>query len=217
MSKITCIIPAYNEENRILKVLNVVSSSALIDEIIVVDDGSIDNTFYNSLCFDKVFAIQLDRNYGKAAAIQAGLEYTDASIIVLLDADLIGLTTQQLNMLVYPVIENLADMVIGQIKGVSVEMSGQRALNRSILDNVEFFHAGYGFERILNHVARKKGKKVIVIRLYDVTHHQKFNKWTVGEGIKHTLKYGFQARPVFSTGMIGLLAYAITRNYIKSS
>ena len=41
---VTAIVPAYNEEKRIEKILNCLRKSKLIDEIIVVDDGSTDDT-----------------------------------------------------------------------------------------------------------------------------------------------------------------------------
>ncbi|MGC8981459.1 MAG: glycosyltransferase family 2 protein [Minisyncoccia bacterium] len=42
---ISCIIPAYNEEKRIKDVIEAIKNSKLIDEIIVVSDGSTDNTY----------------------------------------------------------------------------------------------------------------------------------------------------------------------------
>ena len=43
-TKVSCVIPCHNEEPRILGVLNVVRRSKLVDEIIIVDDGSNDKT-----------------------------------------------------------------------------------------------------------------------------------------------------------------------------
>lgn len=42
--KVVCLIPAYNEEKRIGAVLSVVKKCELVDEIFVIDDGSVDKT-----------------------------------------------------------------------------------------------------------------------------------------------------------------------------
>ena len=66
--KISAIIPAFNEEPRIGNVLDVVKEMELIEEIIVVDDGSTDNT-YKVAIKKGVKVIRLDSNKGKGAAI----------------------------------------------------------------------------------------------------------------------------------------------------
>ena len=42
--KVSVIIPAYNEEDTVAKVVNVIKEVSFVDEIIVVNDGSTDNT-----------------------------------------------------------------------------------------------------------------------------------------------------------------------------
>jgi glycosyltransferase involved in cell wall biosynthesis len=59
-------------------------------EIICIDDGSSDNTFAVALELAVLFpikAIQLSRNFGKEAAMTAGLEHATSDVIILMDAD----------------------------------------------------------------------------------------------------------------------------------
>lgn len=97
MDKISVIVPCYNEEeslplfykeiNKIVKKMSNVSF-----ELIFVDDGSRDKTLNTIKEFskddDNVRYISFSRNFGKEAAIYAGLEYSTGNYITLLDADL---------------------------------------------------------------------------------------------------------------------------------
>lgn len=86
--KISVIIPVYNEEKTIEKVIEEVKKVPIEKEIIVVDDGSIDNTkevLKGILGIKKIF---LTKNQGKGAAIQAGLKLATGDIVVIQDADL---------------------------------------------------------------------------------------------------------------------------------
>lgn len=62
MKKITCIIPAYNEARRIAQILQLAATHPLIDEVIVVDDGSTDETGDIARNFERVRVIVLPRN-----------------------------------------------------------------------------------------------------------------------------------------------------------
>lgn len=85
--KISCIIPAWNEEKRIALVINKVRP--FVDEIIVVDDGCLDRSSEEA---EKAGAIVLRHliNLGQGAALRTGTEYAlnhGADIIVHFDAD----------------------------------------------------------------------------------------------------------------------------------
>jgi len=71
-SKTVALVPAYNEEPRIAAVLKVVTNSPLVDETIVLDDGSIDNTSGVAAGFP-VKLLRWEKNRGKGTALQAGL------------------------------------------------------------------------------------------------------------------------------------------------
>ena len=93
---LSVIIPAYNEESNVENTANVVYSllkNADIDcELIFVDDGSKDKT-YLKICDaagqnPNVHGISFSRNFGKEAAIFAGLEEAEGDCAVILDCDL---------------------------------------------------------------------------------------------------------------------------------
>ena len=97
MDKISVIIPCYNEEeslplfyDAIKKVIKKMKEVSF--ELIFVDDGSKDKTLtiIKDLAKDdkQVKYISFSRNFGKEAAIYAGLEYSSGDYVTLLDADL---------------------------------------------------------------------------------------------------------------------------------
>lgn len=96
MSLFSMVIPAYNEEENIENTVKVISEilDKLDDdyELIFVNDGSKDRTFEKisemSLKYPKVKGISFSRNFGKEAAVFAGLEVASGDAVVVLDCDL---------------------------------------------------------------------------------------------------------------------------------
>jgi len=97
MSRLTIIAPAYNEEQVIdefyTRLSSVLKTLSHIDtEILFVNDGSTDRTFEKIRAFRKqdrsVSYINLSRNFGKEAAMSAGLDYAEGDAVVILDIDL---------------------------------------------------------------------------------------------------------------------------------
>jgi glycosyltransferase involved in cell wall biosynthesis len=87
--KVSLVIPAYNEELAIKKVVD--EALDYVDEIIVVDDGSRDNTFKivrnNFSNNPKVKLIRHSINQGKADALRTGVSNATGDIVVFTDAD----------------------------------------------------------------------------------------------------------------------------------
>ena len=122
MKKLTIIIPVYNEGSTIHFILEKIASVTLIGdlekEIIVVDDCSIDDTIEkleiyqlnNPDQFIKLFKHSV--NKGKGAAIHTGIKEANGDIIVIQDADL-EYDPIEYNLLLNPIISNLADVVYG--------------------------------------------------------------------------------------------------------
>ena len=91
---ITCVVPAFNEAGGIAAFLNALCRhlAGLTDryDVIVVDDGSRDGTGLEVIAASgglPVRLIGLSRNFGKEAAISAGLEEAHGEVVVILDAD----------------------------------------------------------------------------------------------------------------------------------
>lgn len=164
---ISIIIPAYNEGNIIVKTLDALEKINYMAEIIVVDDGSTDNTTLISNR-DGVRLISLVQNRGKGRAVEIGVNNSQGDIIVLLDADL-GESAREIEKLTKPILSGEADLTIALLKikgggvgllrkfadfslksitGLTMEapLSGQRAFKREILPLITPFYDGYGLE-----------------------------------------------------------------------
>ena len=94
--KVSVLLPFYNEEAQIpitLKVVtDVLNELSFAYELVLVDDGSKDGTWAAleaaSQSYDGVKAIHFSRNFGKEAAICAGLDYVSGDCTILMDGDL---------------------------------------------------------------------------------------------------------------------------------
>ena len=94
--KIDIVIPCYNEEKNIKKIVDKFSEIKLvqkinIETIIIVDDGSTDNTWsiiknLNNTGI-KIKCIKLSKNYGQQNAFLAGIENVSSNFALLIDAD----------------------------------------------------------------------------------------------------------------------------------
>jgi glycosyltransferase involved in cell wall biosynthesis len=115
--KLSIIIPVYNEEKTILKVLDKVKKVKLNDitkEIILVDDFSTDGT-KNILSELKDSSLKIffhQKNHGKGAAIRTALKHATGDIIIIQDADL-EYEPEEYPKLLEPIIENETKVVYG--------------------------------------------------------------------------------------------------------
>ena len=86
--RFTIVVPAYNEQEPISQVLeDLVSRYADSAEIIVVDDGSTDNTEATVKRFPQVQLVSHKRNFGYGAALKSGILSAETELVCLFDGD----------------------------------------------------------------------------------------------------------------------------------
>ncbi|OKL41284.1 glycosyltransferase family 2 protein [Pontibacter flavimaris] len=94
---VTCLIPCFNERERIGGVLDVIVGTACISQVICVDDGSTDGTAdFIQRHWPEVEVVRLLQNVGKTAAIKYGLKYVRHKALLMMDADLQDLRKYEL-------------------------------------------------------------------------------------------------------------------------
>ncbi len=131
---IVAIIPAFNEEKSIAKVL--LTTEKFVDRIVVVDDGSKNLTgdIAKRLGFE---TLRHESNEGKGAALRTGIEYAQKKlkfdILVTLDSDLQH-DPSEIPRLIEPIIEDAADVVIGVRPMEPGIMPRERIVGNKLLD-----------------------------------------------------------------------------------
>jgi glycosyltransferase involved in cell wall biosynthesis len=109
----TCIIPFYNEEDRVLQVLEVVTQIKGITQVICIDDGSTDDTPDKILAhWPQVTLVRLPYNQGKAAAIRQGVNLAKNETILLMDADLQSINKAEVEQAIQALAHHDLDMLI---------------------------------------------------------------------------------------------------------
>jgi dolichol-phosphate hexosyltransferase len=185
---LSIVVPAYNEEHTVGDVINrlkaILQTVRVPNEIIVVDDHSRDSTVKVSLS-QNVKVYSLTAHMGKGYALRAGFSKAKGDIIVTIDSDGSN-RPEELLLLLKPVLENEADLVIGSrfsgkrptsgkifnaagvrifnllvriLTGASVSdsQSGYRAMRRTVLNGLRLKSGTYEIEsEMLVKIARKK-------------------------------------------------------------
>lgn len=150
---ISIIIPAYNEETRIAptldSILQFLSASSYQAEVVVVNDGSSDNTEgyvlsraaeYRERGFE-LRVLTNKPNRGKGYSVKRGILEAKGAVALFTDADLSSPITEAPKLL-DPIINNQADVVFGS-----------RALNRKLIGEKQPFYRDWG-GRVFNFLLR---------------------------------------------------------------
>lgn len=113
--KLSVIMPVYNEEATIQEILQQVRAVGIVDEIIIVDDGSTDRTRELLKTEENqpgTIVIFQARNQGKGAAVRTGIDRAAGDIILIQDADL-EYDPRDYPMLIRPIVEGRVKVVYG--------------------------------------------------------------------------------------------------------
>ena len=215
-NKVSCIIAAYNEGPRIGAVLSVISGSSIIDEIIVVNDGSNDNTREIVEQYPNAQLVSYSQNKGKTFAVMTGLSRAKNDIVMLLDADLVDLNYKDIENLILPVVSGQADVSMSiwqnsalpcKILGIDLE-SGQRVFYKKIIPDLKILSKlpRYGLEVFINNIIVEKKLKLKIVNWDTVVAIRKSQKIGWWYGTFGDIKMTFQ---VVSTIPLSTLIFQI--------
>ena len=181
--RILALVSAFNEEGQIGPTIKALKKINLVDEIIVVDDGSTDATKEMA---ERAGAkvISLPRNVGKGKSLNLALKMVDYDTLLLVDGDL-GQPAAEARKLLQPVLRNEVDMAIADfpepfVKGglglvknlahwgirhctgltVNEPLSGQRAIKKSVMNAIGKLENGFGVEVGLTIDTARAGYKI---------------------------------------------------------
>ncbi|MFA4872808.1 MAG: glycosyltransferase family 2 protein [Patescibacteria group bacterium] len=215
--KISCIIPFYNEGQRVNNVLNVVTQIRNLSEIICVDDASAtDKSAEIKQLYPKITLVRLETNLGKTGAIREGLRYATGEYVLLLDADLRNLAREEIEKAIDAVRQsNDIDMLIlRRVKAPffvkltrgDVIVTGERILKKIDLQEIlQSSIKGWQLEVAINRYMHRLKKNVFWMPHSGINMHRK-GKWR--DDIKHhqkTLADIISAAGLFS--LIGLILF----------
>ena len=111
---ISVVIPAYNESATVVDCLSRVLALEFVGQVIVVDDGSTDDTvnLAKAVTDSRILLLKHDKNSGKGAALRTGFRHARLPIVAVQDADL-EYDPRDLERLIGPILDGKADVVYG--------------------------------------------------------------------------------------------------------
>jgi glycosyltransferase involved in cell wall biosynthesis len=188
VDRVVALVAARNEAERVAGTVEAIRTIAGVDEVVVVDGASSDDTVAEARSAGARVLIAPVSVRGKGGALEGAIDRIEpASIYLLLDADL-GVTAKEAETLLVAVKGGLADLAIGVlprqeghggfrlVKGSAAgliraltgfrtrePLSGQRALKRDVLEAVRPLAPGFGIEVAMTIDAVRAGFRVLEV------------------------------------------------------
>lgn len=189
------LIPAFDEAATVASIVTTALRAAL-GQVLVIDDGSTDGTA-DAARQAGAEVLVLPNNRGKGGAVVAGAEHVSADVVVLLDADLVGLEPRHVAELADPVLADAVDMTRGVFAGgrwstttaqrITPQLNGQRAVRRELLLAIPGLErTRYGIEIAITEWARRRRWRQRDVMLEGVSQVMKEEKrgWLRGAAVR---------------------------------
>lgn len=222
VKNVVCIIPVYNEGDKILETLEGLKTIKEIDEIILVDDGSTDRTI-DIINKTEHTVFSSEKNMGKGHSIKLALKEINHDYVLLLDGDL-GESSIEAKKLLEPILKNRGDFSIakfpeakkntdskggvGLVKGLArsgikfftgktmtTSLSGQRVYKKEILDKIDYIPNRYGIEVAMTIQSLNEGYELIEVPV-EMDHRY------TGRDIQGFIHRGKQFKDILTTFII---------------
>lgn len=187
---VSIVIPAFNEESTVAKVVGVASKLSYVDEVIVVDDGSSDRTVEEAESAGATVISHIT-NEGKGSAIKTGFKNSHGDIIAFIDADISNFTSSKIDKIIRPILEDKTDITktkfareSGRVTELTAKpllrfffpelsyeqpLSGQFAGKRSALNKIRF-EKDYGVDVGIVLDSDVHGIKILEVDIGDISH-----------------------------------------------
>ncbi|AZI41347.1 glycosyltransferase family 2 protein [Deinococcus psychrotolerans] len=203
---VAVVIPAFNEAETVTDVIQ--AALSLTGDVVVASDGSTDNTAEVARAAGAQ-VVELPHNAGKGPALKAALQATTADYVVMLDADLVGLKREHLDILLSPVLSGKLGMSIGIFDGgglitdlgnkLTPHLSGQRACARAWLLSVPHLGAERWPEPAITAALKEQHIKWDYVELPNLKQVMKEKKRGFWKGARYRTKmyidlFGFKRR-----------------------
>ena len=190
---VSVIIPTLNEEKRIKDIVQFCLSSKFVSEVIVIDDGSTDDTF--DLARSAGAKVFFSSMLGKGTSMLDGLWKSQEDVILYLDGDIYNFSPSLIEEMVIPLLDNRCDFVKGrfhrtagrvtaltakpllkaffpEISEIDQPLGGIIAAKKDLLKNIRF-ESDYGVDIGLLIDAAQIGSRIIEVDIGSVDHdHQ---------------------------------------------
>lgn len=210
---IDVVVPARNEGRTVADVVLACGGCSYAREVIVVDDGSTDDTAAQGAAAG-ARVVRRQPGGSKAHAMAAGVRASDADAILFVDADLIGLRSHHLDEICRPFVEGRAVMSIGTFDyGLWNPLvlrlpptTGERVIPRWVFDAVPPAKLdGYTIEVMINEVIAEGRLPTVARVMNGVFHRTKREKFGPIEGWRRTWRMFWQ--------LVGLVRVVRFRTY----
>jgi glycosyltransferase involved in cell wall biosynthesis len=188
---ISCIVCAYNEADRIDEVLRTLDGHPALAEVIVVDDGSTDETRSVVQAHPGIRLVSYRVNRGKTYAMSRGIAAAVGEHLMFLDADLAGLGPREIDLLAAPIASGRSDVSIslrsnslGVYRRMGLDfVSGERVIPAWLVhDQVETMASlpRWGGETFINQLVIAANLDIEVVYWAGVANtrkHDKVGRW----------------------------------------
>lgn len=222
---VSAIVCAFNEEETLPRVVRALIGAEELNEIIVINDGSTDGTSATIKEFanhPRVRVIEFPHNRGKGFAMAEGIIKAQGEILLFVDADLLNFEEHYVSLLLSPLLDGKADMVIGHPTENVLDkkmnpfksIAGERAVfKKDVLPVTEKIrNSGYGVETIINLFYTAQNKRIEYVYLWGLVHLIKFHKHSANTAMQKYWQEAYQiSRSVMKNYM---LFFFIIRNVI---
>ncbi len=191
VARISCIVCAYNEADRIRRILDAVHRHPALSEVIVVNDGSTDATEALLAGYPDIRVLSYTPNRGKTYALSQGIAAARGDYLMLLDADLAGVSAADIQALADPVTSGWAQVSISlrrnslplyRLVGLDF-VSGERVIPTWLIEAavpaMERLPR-WGGEAFINDMISREGLSIAVVdwpTVFNIRKYQKLGVW----------------------------------------